>query len=109
MDKYGNLTISDITISDYFDKIEEIPCGTYSDGLFYYYYAFYDIDFNKVVSLNGDIGTPYVSQGIYTPHYKNGICSLITMKNGLYWIFDIDKNGEIISEIEEFDIYSLDI
>ncbi len=110
MDEMGNITITELEVYDYFDTIEEIPCGSYSDGLFYYYYAFYDIEFNKVVDISGqDIGRPYVNQGIYTPQFVDGVCTLITEKNGLYWIFDINMDGEIISEIEEFDIMSLNM
>lgn len=108
MDKYGELTISDIPIYD--REVETVSCGIYSDGLFYYDWAFYDINFNKVLDLAGaQIGTPYVNQGLYTPHFVDGVCTMVTEKNGKYWIFDMDKNGEIISEIEEFDIWSLNI
>lgn len=110
MDKFGNLTMSELTVPDYINTVDEVQCGCYSDGLFYYDYAFYDIEFNKIVDLSGkNMGRPYVNQGLYTPQYVDGICTMVTEKNGLYWIFDIDINGDIISEVEEFDIWSLNI
>lgn len=110
MDKKGNITISDMLVPDYINTVDVVQCGCYSDGLFYYDYAFYDIAFNKIVDLSGKgMGRPYVNHGLYTPQYVNGICTMVTEKNGLYWIFDIDMNGEIISEVEEFDIWSLNI
>lgn len=110
MDMWGNIIVSELTVPSYIHNVDEVQCGCYSDELFYYDYAFYDIEFNKIVDLsNKNLGRPYVNQGLYTPQYVDGICTMITEKNGLYWIFDIDMNGEIISEVEEFDIWSLNI
>lgn len=38
---------------------------------------------------------------------KNGVCTMIAYKNGSFWIFDINKEGENITEPEAFEILSL--
>ncbi len=104
LDKQGNMTVSDISLSSY----RTPDLGIYSDGVFYCDYAFYNINFNKVLDLSEkDWGGVYVKQGIYAPYFQDGICRMITEKNGKYWIFDIDKSGEIVSDVKEFDILSL--
>ena len=52
-------------------------------------------------------GTPYTKRGIYAPFFDNGVCRLVTEKNGKYWIFDIDKSGNMLTEAKEFDILLL--
>lgn len=108
VDDLGNLNISDLRV--YSSEEENMPCGIYSEGLFYYDWGFYDINFNLVIDLTGkDIGTPYVNQGLYTPHFVDGVCTMVVEKNGKYWKFDMNRDGEIISEVEEFDILLLNI
>ena len=104
LDKQGNMTVSDVSLSSY----RTPDLGIYSDGVFYCDDVFYDINFNKVLDLSEkDWGGIYVKQGIYAPYFQNGVCRLITEKNGKHWIFDINESGEIISEIEEFEILTL--
>lgn len=107
LDKQGNMTVSEIDVGKNYYWFTDRP-GIYSDGLFYHDNAFYDINFKKFLDLSGKgWGNIYVKQDIYAPFFQDGICRLITEKNGKYWIFDIDKSGEIISDVEEFDILSL--
>ena len=80
--------------------------GMYSDGVFYCNNAFYDIASNKILDLSGkNYGTVYTNRyGIYAPYFENGVCTLITQKNGKYWTFEIDKSGNMLTDAEEFDI-----
>lgn len=96
VDLNGTIIVSDI---------EEMnsAVGSYSDGLFYYNNSFYDINFNEVISLSREsLGT--VDTEYHMPRFENGVCQIVTYKNGKYWTFSIDKSGAIISDIEEFDI-----
>ncbi|MBE5938787.1 MAG: hypothetical protein E7266_00180 [Lachnospiraceae bacterium] len=112
MDTQWNVKISEIeTDGKYFSSIySNNDPGIYSGGVFYWNYAFYDIYFNKILELDRNrVGQIYTEEGIYAPYFCDGICRLITLRNDKYWIFDIDKSGEIVSEIEEFDLSLLDI
>jgi len=101
LDAKGNLTVSDE--SAYISENSNI--GKYSEGVFYYNHRFYDIDFNVVIDLHDkDWGGIYSKRGVYTPCFIDGVCTLITSKNGKYWIFDINKQGEMITEAKEFDL-----
>lgn len=98
VDKNWNFTYSGIYASDY-------CAGQYSDDVFYYDGVFYDIEFDEVLDIsNKEWGRVYTKTNVYAPFFKDGICRLITYKNGKYWIFSIDKKGEIVSEVEEFDL-----
>ncbi|MBP3567949.1 MAG: leucine-rich repeat domain-containing protein [Lachnospiraceae bacterium] len=98
VDLNGTISVSDIDESN-------SAVGIYSDGLFYYGNAFYDINFSKVLDLSengwGNANTEYS-----IPHFENGICRLITYKNGKYWTFEIDKSGNMLTEVEEYDTLS---
>jgi len=83
--------------------------GKYSDGVFYLDNVFYTIDSEftctEVLDLSErDYGWIYVNEGVYVPYFENGVCTLITEKNDKFWIFDIDKEGNMLTEPEEFDI-----
>ena len=43
-------------------------------------------------------------ESVYTPKFVDGICTLIEYENSKFWMFDIDKSGNTISEPEEIDI-----
>lgn len=100
LDKIGRIHQTEIENS-YIDML-----GMYSDGVFYCNNAFYDIASNKILDLSGkNYGTVYTNRyGIYAPYFENGVCTLITQKNGKYWTFEIDKSGNMLTDAEEFDI-----
>jgi len=77
--------------------------GPYSDGVFYHDEKFLDLDLNVVLDL-GQNGYRILSYEYYTPRFVDGVCSLIVYKNSKFWMFDIDKAGNTISEPEEIDI-----
>lgn len=77
--------------------------GTYSDGVFYHDEKFLDLELNVVLDL-GQNGYRILSYEYYTPRFVDGVCSLIVYKNSKFWMFDIDKAGNTISEPEEIDI-----
>lgn len=105
LDEYGNMKESDIVIDETTYILEDLRPGLYSDGVFYFNNAFYDIEFNEVLNLrNKDWGRIYEEEYGYRPYFQDGVCTLITLKNGKYWKFDINKEGEMISEAEEFDL-----
>jgi len=58
---------------------------------------------NVVLDL-GQNGYRILSYEYYTPRFVDGVCSLIVYKNSKFWMFDIDKAGNTISEPEEIDI-----
>jgi len=105
LDDYGNMKESDIVIDETTYILDDLRPGLYSDGVFYFNNAFYDIEFNEVLNLrNKDWGRIYEEEYGYRPYFQDGVCTLITLKNGKYWKFDIDKEGEMISEAEEVDL-----
>ena len=107
LDRRGNFIKTDIELFGFYPTYDYCP-GIYSDGVFYHENSFYDLDSNKVLDLAGrNYGTPYTKRGIYAPFFDNGVCRLVTEKNGKYWIFDIDKSGNMLTEAKEFDILLL--
>ena len=104
IDREFNVTISDETgpyIRTYGDNV----IGIYSDGLIYCNGVFYDLGFNPVLDISGkDWGNVYGKINIYAPFFKDGVCTMITEKNGKYWWFKIDKSGEMLTPVEEFDL-----
>lgn len=98
VDKNWNFTYSGIYVNEY-------CAGQYSDGVFYYEGVFYDIEFNEILDISDKgWGRVYTKANVYAPFFEDGICRIITYKNGKYWIFSIDKEGEIVSDVEEFDL-----
>ena len=105
----GDVTVSEISQTLYNWPKSNIP-GKYSNGVFFFQGAFYDKDFNVVLDLaDKDWGNVYMKERYtgesYAPYFENGVCTLITGRyDGTYWKFDINLQGEIISEVEQFDI-----
>lgn len=81
--------------------------GDYSEDVFYYSGAFYFRDGSVALDISDSGYIPYTKRDVYTPKFENGVCRMVAFKNDKFWIFDIDRNGEIITEAEEFDIISL--
>lgn len=81
--------------------------GSFSDGVFYYEGVFYDYNLNVVLDLREAGYTPYADKDVYTPEFINGVCKMLAYKNGKFWLFDINKKGEMITEAEEFNIEML--
>lgn len=68
--------------------------GQYSEGLFFAYDGFYDLDCNKVIDLS-----EYAGLIINQPYFVNGQCSLIAENsNGTQYTGIIDTSGAFISE-----------
>ncbi len=77
--------------------------GPYSDGVFYCDNKFLDLDLDVLIDLSGN-DYKILSYEHYTPKFIDGVCRLIVYKNSKFWMFDIDKSGNTISEPEEIDI-----
>jgi len=104
INNHFEVIISDIDVSSSGNNIY----GEYSDGVFFCNGVFYDIDFNPVLDISrNEWGNIYNNQSVYSPCFRNGVCTLITYKNDKYWIFDIDKSGNVLTEIKEFDLNEL--
>lgn len=116
VDKYGNYRYINNAEMEV-EGMDSIRCngeyydsngvGAYSDGVFYYAGKFYDFDMNVVLDIQDKGYIPYSDGKIYSPQFEDGICRMIAYKNDKFWIFDINKSGEIVSEAEEFEILSL--
>jgi len=78
--------------------------GDYSEDVFYYSGAFYFRDGSVAMDISDSGYIPYTKRDVYTPKFENGVCRMVAFKNDKFWIFDIDRNGEVITEVEEFDI-----
>lgn len=103
MDKWGNVTKLNVDIME-----SRNVMGEYSDGLMYCNGRFYNMDSYSILNINNkDWGSVYTKPNVYMPYFKDGVCTLITFKNNKYWIFDINKNGEVLTEIKEFDLNEL--
>lgn len=71
--------------------------GRYSEGKFFSYDGFYDIDGNKVIDLS-----EYAGLIINQPYFLNNECELIAKNsNGTKYKAVIDSDGNFISEFEE--------
>lgn len=100
LDKYGNYQY--VNLEKYIWD-EDTGIGSYSDGVFYCDGRFFDFYLNVILDIQEQGYEPYVGTD-YSPKFVDGICTMIAKKNGKYWMFDIDKSGNIISDIEEVDI-----
>lgn len=68
--------------------------GAYSEGLFFAYDGFYDIDCKKIINLS-----KYAGRIKNHPYFSGGICELIAEnENGTKFVATIDNTGNFISE-----------
>lgn len=81
--------------------------GPFSDGLFYYQGIFYDYNMNPVLNIRQNEYIPYADDK-FAPEFRNGICKMIVYKNNKFWQFDINRNGEMVTEAKEFNMELLD-
>lgn len=76
-----------------------IYTGQYSEGMFFAYDGFYDINENKVIDLS-----EYAGLIINNPQFVDGECELIAKnENGTRYKAVIDLNGNFISEFAQID------
>ena len=112
LDKHGSYYgISDLSELGSFEDIRidgqtftVNDVGDYSEDVFYYSGAFYFRDGSVALDISDSGYIPYTKRDVYTPKFENGVCRMVAFKNDKFWIFDIDRNGEVITEVEEFDI-----
>jgi len=117
VDEYGNTSKINMDNVKFSSSYESVPCnggyywtggmGPYSDGLVYFQGIFYDYNMKPVLDISNKGYRAYTEKDIYTPEFKNGVCTMVAYKNGSFWIFDINKEGESITEPKEFEILSL--
>lgn len=117
VDKYGNtskINMDKVDFSSYYESVSYDgssywtgDMGPYSDGLVYFRGIFYDYNMNPVLDISNKGYRAYTEKDLYAPEFKNGVCTMIAYKNGSFWIFDINKQGETITEPEAFEILSL--
>ncbi len=73
--------------------------GSYSEGLFFSYDGFYNINCEKVIDLS-----KYAGLIINRPYFENGKCELITEnENGTQYNAVIDNQGNFISEFTKIE------
>lgn len=84
----GNVTKTDILCYG------QSYLGPYSEGLFFAYDGFYDINCNRVINLSA-----YAGRITNHPYFSNGICELVAEnENGTKFVATIDDKGNFISE-----------
>lgn len=88
----GTVTRTNITtVFDSFGSDGNNNVGVYSEGLFWAFNGFYDLDCNLVIDLSQyDIEN--------TPYFSNGTCLLTISKNGELWNVHIDQSGNFLDE-----------
>lgn len=73
--------------------------GRYSEGVFFAYDGFYDIDFNLVIDL-----AEYAGLIVNQPYFSNGICTLIAENDiGTQFEAIINIDGEFIQEFTKIE------
>lgn len=118
VDEYGNyIIIEDKEVfSDYMyesiylnEKYYYVhSAGPFSDGMFYYQGIFYDYNMNAVLNIRQNGYIPCADEDKYAPEFRNGVCKMLVYKNGSFWTFDINRNGEMITEVVEVKVEKMD-
>lgn len=91
-------SLGDIKATDIYCR-NALFIGQYSEGMFFAYDGFYDINENKVIDLS-----EYAGLIINNPKFVDGKCELIAENaNGTKYKAVIDVNGSFISEFTQID------